>query len=33
MTPIVKEVMENVVEMKVPLVVESSTGENWAEAH
>lgn len=33
MTPIVKEVMENVVEMRVPLVVESSTGENWAEAH
>ncbi len=29
----VREVMENVVTLKVPLVVDVSWGDNWAEAH
>lgn len=29
----VKEVMEKVIQLKVPLVVEASWGKNWAEAH
>ena len=30
---IVKDVMENVFSLSVPLIVEVGTGENWAEAH
>ncbi|MCQ2136894.1 MAG: DNA polymerase, partial [Bacteroidales bacterium] len=30
---IVKEEMENVVELSVPLIVECNYGENWLEAH
>lgn len=32
-TRLVKEIMENVVELKVPLVVDVSAGSNWAQAH
>ena len=32
-TRLVKEIMENVVELKVPLVVDVSAGGNWAQAH
>ena len=30
---LLREVMENVAELKVPLVVDVSSGKNWAEAH
>lgn len=30
---IVKDVMENVFSLSVPLIVEVGTGDNWAEAH
>jgi DNA polymerase-1 len=33
LTTLVKQVMEGVVELKVPMLVEVATGENWAEAH
>ena len=32
-TRVVKEVMENIVSLSVPLVVEVGTGHNWTEAH
>ncbi len=32
-TALVKEIMEQVVELKVPLVVDVSSGKNWAQAH
>jgi DNA polymerase-1 len=31
--PLVKETMEQAVELQVPLVVDVSTGNNWLEAH
>jgi DNA polymerase-1 len=33
LSALVKETMENVAQLKVPLVVDISTGPNWAEAH
>ena len=33
LTAMVKQTMEGVVELQVPLVVDISSGENWAEAH
>ena len=33
LTEIVKDVMENVVSLRVPLIVDVSAGSNWAEAH
>ena len=33
MKEMIKKAMENAYEMKVPLVVELGTGENWLEAH
>jgi len=33
LSAMVKEVMEGIVELKVPLVVDVSYGNNWAEAH
>jgi DNA polymerase-1 len=32
-TPLVKEIMENIWDLKVPLKVNVAVGENWAEAH
>jgi DNA polymerase-1 len=31
--PIVREIMEGAIALKVPLVVSARTGHNWAEAH
>jgi len=31
--PIVRQAMEGALELKVPLVVDMHTGDNWAEAH
>ena len=33
LSAMVREVMENVVTLKVPLVVDVSWGDNWAQAH
>ena len=32
-TPLVKEIMEDIWDLKVPLNVNVAVGENWAEAH
>ena len=32
-TKLVKDVMENVIQLSVPLTVECSSGNNWLEAH
>jgi len=33
LSSMVKEVMEGVVQLKVPLIVDVSYGDTWAEAH
>jgi DNA polymerase-1 len=33
LTPIVKELMENAMQLDVPIIVETGTGNNWLEAH
>lgn len=33
LSAMVKDVMENIVQLKVPLVVDVSWGNNWAQAH
>ncbi|MBR5259644.1 MAG: hypothetical protein IKV48_04135, partial [Eggerthellaceae bacterium] len=33
LSELVREVMQGVVELRVPLVVDVSCGSNWAEAH
>ena len=33
LSALVREIMENVAKLRVPLVVDVQTGANWAEAH
>ena len=33
LSALVKDVMEHVVELKVPLIADVSSGQNWAQAH
>ena len=33
LTPLIKDIMENAMKLKVPVLVDSGIGQNWLEAH